>query len=472
MADLLPQLLTRHWITLHGLVVFTGLAVYITASHTLHQRRHPSAAIAWMVGLALMPYVSLPLYLMFGNRKVVDPRLLEKKASPPVPQAAGLPPTRQLAAALGLPDATVYTALQVHGDGGQALQALLRVVDGAHHTLDVCTFILGRDALSRALAQRVLARARAGVRVRLLLDGVGYFVGGMPTLRELKRAGVQVALFAPLTSALRGRTNLRNHRKMTLADGQWLWCGGRNLAAEYFDGDLQGFAPAPPHAWGDLSFDLQGGLAMQAQRQFEQDWAFATQAPVPAPASAPVATASSGPALGQLVPSGPDQLDDTFYTLLVSGCYTSRRRVLAITPYFVPDTSLLLALTLAARRGVQVDLLLPRRSNHRLADIARNRALRELWRAGAGIWLAPRMLHAKAIVIDDELALVGSANLDERSLFLNYELMVAFHHTPDIRQFAQWIERQRAGAQAYALHKPGLWRELTEGLVLWLAFQL
>jgi cardiolipin synthase len=472
MTDWLPQLLARHWISFHGLMVVLGLGIYITASHTLHQRRHPSAAIAWIVALALLPYAALPLYFMFGNRKVVAYRPAARKTQAPSPLATTpLAGMQQLAAALGLPAPATYAQLQVHADGAQALQALLRVVDSATRTLDLCTFILGRDALSHTVTQRLIQRAQSGVRVRLLLDGVGFYVGGMPSLKALRAAGVQVALFVPpLTSALRGRTNLRNHRKMTLADGHWLWCGGRNLAAEYFDGQLNGLPPSR-NPWTDLSFDLQGALAEQAQQRFGLDWAFATRGAAPQPAAHRPAL-EAGPAQAQLVASGPDQMDDTLYTLLVSGCYTSRHRILAITPYFVPDTGLLLALTLAARRGIAVDLVLPRKSNHRLADIARNRALRELWSAGARIWLSPRMVHAKAVVIDDDMALVGSANLDERSLFLNYELMVAFYHPPDILEFAHWIAQQRAAAHPYVLRQPNLWRELVEGLVLWLAFQL
>ena len=174
----------------------------------------------------------------------------------------------------------------------------------------------------------------------------------------------------------------------------------------------------------------------------------------------------------QLIPSGPDQSDDTVYSLLISSCFTARTRILAVTPYFVPDPTLLMALTLAARRGVAVDLVLPRRSNHRLADMARRAALRDMAAAGARVWLLPGMIHAKAVVIDGDIALAGSANLDERSLFLNYELMIAFYLPQDVQGFARWIELQRAGASLYRARPPNFLREFAEGLVRWLAFQL
>jgi cardiolipin synthase len=143
-----------------------------------------------------------------------------------------------------------------------------------------------------------------------------------------------------------------------------------------------------------------------------------------------------------------------------------------VSPYFVPDATLLMALTLAARRGIAVDLVLPCRSNHRLADMARHAALRDMSAAGARVWLIPKMIHAKAVIIDDELALAGSANLDERSLFLNYELMIAFFEPADVQRFAQWIEGHRASAPLYRARPPGVMREFAEGLIRWVAFQL
>ncbi len=462
------------WVTLHGLVVMLGLAIYAFASRTLRQRRHPSAGIAWIISLVLMPYAALPLYLMFGSRKLVAYRGMGL-TQPLLQQASagGALVTGKLETAMGLPEAAEFEALAIHQDGREALEALRGIINGASHSLDICSFLIGRDALGDEIAALLILRARAGVKVRLLIDGIGIYLGGRPNLRELSAAGVRVALFvSPLRSALRGRTNLRNHRKMVLADGTWLWCGGRNLAAAYFEGD------AAKPAWIDLSFDLHGALAAQAQQRFDRDWAFALTG-VTAKPDHQVASASNLPSpdaaqghSARLVPSGPDQVEDTLYTLLVSGCFTAQKRILAITPYFVPDPTLLMALTLAARRGVAVDLLLPAQSNHRLADIARHSALRELAAAGARVWLIPGMVHAKAVLIDDGLALVGSANLDGRSLFLNYELMVAFYDPAVVEDFATWITRQRRQAVLYRAEPPGLVRELVEGLVRWVAFQL
>lgn len=471
---MLNEFLSRWGLTVHGLVTVAGLAIYAIASHIRRQRRHPSAAIAWVMSLALIPYVALPLYLLFGSRKVL--RGPSAQATPALPfhahsSRALAPRFRQLAAAMGLPRASTYQQLSVHQDGHEALAALRSVMAGARSTLDICTFLLGRDALGGEIMELLMQQAGRGVRVRLLVDGIGTYLGGRPDLKPLSAAGVQVALFvSPFRSPLPGRTNLRNHRKMVIADGRRLWSGGRNLAAEYFAGDANCQPPRAP--WIDLSFDFSGDLARQAQQRFDQDWAFATQGsqPVlPLPAFAAPASELAG---GQLIASGPDQAEDTLYALLISSCFTARSRILVVTPYFVPDATLLMALTLAARRGVAVDLVLPRRSNHRLADMARPAALREMSAAGARVWLVEGMIHAKAVVIDSELALAGSANLDERSLFLNYELMIAFFEPADVQRFARWIDLQRDGARRYRSQPPGFMRELSEGLVRWLAFQL
>ena len=454
-----PQLLS-----VHGLIVVIGLFIYMLTTHSLQQRRAPAAAISWVLAIALIPYIGLPLYLLFGTRKIVHSRsrILSTAATPGLNLDDTWP--RQLAASMGQPPVASYESLRIHVDGEQALQSLWELIDNAEHQLVLCTFILGRDSMGRALIERLINKAHSGVKIRLMIDGVGRNMSGRVNLCSLKAAGAQIALFGPILHVpFKSGTNMRNHRKMLIADGVRLWCGGRNFAAEYFE-SVSKHGP-----WKDLSFDLKGLLAAQALELFERDWAFATRSPMPE--RDPAEQITSEP-FAQVIASGPDQADDTVHDLLVTACFKARSRITAVTPYFVPSDALLMALSLAARRGVTVDLILPKRSNHAMADFVRHRALRELAGSGGRVWLAPYMLHAKAVVIDDSLALSGSANLDSRSMYLNYELMVAFYAAADILRFASFIEDHRKAAERYLARKPGLLRDLTEGLVLWLAFQL
>lgn len=460
-----------HLLTLHGVYALVAVLVYVVSSHAVQQRRHPSAAIAWMLFILLMPYIALPAFLLFGFRKLARP------ASPdPAPVPRGQSWAVETIMALRQPAPAAYRDLAVHQDGREARAALLEIIAAASHSIDCSTFLVGRDHLGDEVIDGLCAKARSGVRVRLLVDGFGHLMAGRPNLQRLAAAGGEFALFVePLWSPLKGRTNLRIHRKMLLVDvgseSARMWCGGRNFASEYFEGE----GSARP--WHDLSFDLRGDFLQQAHDLFEHDWAFAVgrtsvpEAVTPAsPEPAPELVLE--PNVAQLVASGPDQEDDTVYELLLTSAYRARERIILVTPYFVPESALLLALCLAARRGVRVDLLLPARSNHRLSDLARGRALRSLAQAGGHVWLAPTMLHAKLVAIDDRLALAGSTNLDSRSLFLNYELMVAFHNPADVLRFQSWFSRECSFASAYAAKNPGLLRDVMEGMLLWLAFQL
>jgi cardiolipin synthase len=497
-------------LSLHGLVTVAALLTYVSLTRALHQRRYPSAAIGWVISLLLLPYVALPLFLLFGTRKLAQGSLPLSDADSRA--AHDLPWPQALAASMRLAPAAHYGGLSIHADGAASLVALRRVIDTASRTLDVCTFILRGDAVGREIGDALIGKARAGVRVRLLLDGIGRWLAPPPDLRRLRAAGVEVAIFVPVIhSPLRGRLNLRNHRKMVIADNEWLWSGGRNLAGEYFDDGGKG--------WRDLTFDCAGPLVDSASALFARDWAFANGAPragaastreerpnalrasdaapderrakghiapgagavgsarhltteIDPPIPAVVSGSNHSQPLAQLVPTGPDQGDDTLLSMIVTAAFRARRRIVAVTPYFVPDESLLGALTLAARRGVVVDLLIPARSNHRMADIARHRALRDLDRAGGHVHLLPRMIHAKCLVADDTIAFAGSANLDARSLYLNYEMMIAFYAAADVQRFSAWIDAQRHDAATYVAHPPGLVRDMAEGLVLTLAFQM
>jgi cardiolipin synthase A/B len=449
-------------VSLHSLVVVLSVLTYILTTRARRERRPPSIAIAWVLGMIALPYLVLPMYVMFGRRK------LPRKTSPRsgVRSFAGHW-AQDLIESFGLPGPS-RAAISMHGDGRDSADALFAVMSSAVSRLDICTYILGDDAFGREVMQRMVERAGRGVDVRLLLDGVGAVQLPRVCFKSLELGGVETAIFSPLFARkTQGPRNLRNHRKMVIADGAHLWAGGRNLAAEYFFG----VAGAP--AWRDLTFDLRGPVAGAAAAQFEADWVAAGGKPASADVAAAAGAAPhSGASEAQFLPSGPDQTEDTVHALLIDGCFQARDRMLAVTPYFVPDVSLETAMRLAARRGVRVDLVLPASSNHRLADFARNRALRSLSQAGVNVHLMPYMSHAKAVVFDHSLALSGSVNLDSRSLLLNYECAVVFYGRAEINWLAQWIDARIPETVPFKLRRPGLLRDLCEGLLLTVAYQL
>jgi len=465
-----------------------GLLVYASVTRMRRQRRHPAAALAWILTIIVFPYLGLPAFLIFGTRKVVRPG----PPGHPAPLGPWADPAHapawstRLLAALNVAGPVPVQTVAFQADGAEALAALLGLIDSAQRTLDICTYMLARDAVGRAIAHKLAERARAGVRVRLLVDAIGSWRFPHAHNDLLLPAGVRRRAFMPmLLNPRRGHTNLRNHRKIAIADGERVWSGGRNLAAEYFTGK-RGRAP-----WLDLSFTAHGLLALQAQAMFEGDWRIAPglrraprtsyaqrveqfltrRAALPdQDAGAPVQPPAY--ALAQWVPNGPDFHNDNLHALLVSAIIHAERRVLMATPYFVPDEGLLDALILAARRGVHVMLLIPEHSDHHLADLARGRAIRELAALDGDVRLLRHMLHAKAVVVDDALALCGSANLDGRSLFINFEAMAAFYGQAQILWLANWITGTADGCRQLYPHHPTWWRDLLERVGGAVMFQL
>ncbi len=443
----------------HFLVVAVALLVYVLTTRAQRQQRAPTTAIAWVMALVLLPYVMLPIYLLFGQRK------LRPAGSPRPPRSS---PASHWAAELvesfGLAPPSPCD-IRMHADGTDARAALWEVIEGARERLDVGTFIIGTDAFGQDVLARLVRRAREGVKVRVLLDGFGALSLPRRHFEQLREAGGDIAVFRPLFSLRNtGPRNLRNHRKLTVADDQWLWSGGRNLAGEYFCGNER-----YPQPWRDLSFDLKGNVAAAAARQFSHDWASVRKRK---PRSIPDLAQPRGASLAQFLPSGPDQTEDTAQSLLIDASFRAQHRLLAITPYFVPGDGLRDALRLAARRGVQVTVAIPQVSNHHLADFVRSRAMRDLARAGVTFRMLPFMVHAKAVVVDEDLALCGSINLDGRSLLLNHESAVVFYNPKEIDWLAHWIETTASAGETFRARRPSLARDLAEGLLLTIAFQV
>jgi len=306
----------------------------------------------------------------------------------------------------------------------------------------------------------------------LLLDGVGSFSFTKTRFKPLLKQGAEIAWFIPIIHRpFRGRINLRNHRKMVIADNKQVWAGGRNISGDYLGPDCP--RDDLGDCWVDMSFVQKGAIVANYLTIFEEDWAYVTYAKKVVThklESTDITTKKTSEL--QLIPSGPDVKGDPIYAVILTACYDAKNKIKIATPYYIPDDNIQKALTLAAIRGVTVDLIIPEKSDHKITDIARNRALRELTNAGVNIWLLPKMIHAKVMIWDDNFAMSGSANLDIRSLFLNCELMSAFYSEHDIKWLSQWFTSLQKTCKSCQVQHVTAATELVEGLALLGTFQL
>jgi len=402
------------WFSLHHAIGVVTFALTIVFSAKVLRRRRPAGtSAAWLLGIVLVPYVAIPFFLALGDRKL---------------RTASQKPGLRLAAA---PTQAAPPVDVVWLDRPElALERLLDEIRGASRAIHISTFLLGHDEVGRRIVAALTGRARDGLEVCLLLDGLFASGTSRRALGELRAAGGRVVVFLPLLHLpWRGRTNVRNHRKLAVFDDVRVIVGGLNLSDDYL-----GQTPRADR-WRDLSILVTGEPAVALSRLFRADWAFARGGPlaaIEAPAFEPINI--------EVIPTGPDCSEDTWHDTVLQLVFDARRRISIATPYFAPDESLLQALAIAARRGVEVTIVVPARSNHWLADRVAGQMLRDL--AAAGVHVAryrPAMMHAKCLLVDDAIAAVGSANFNARSLFLDFEVTVVLHGEAHNRRMAQWF---------------------------------
>ncbi len=424
-----------------------GIAGFILAfflvARLMSEKRAPANTFAWLLIIILVPWVGVPLYLLLGGRKLR--RLAERKSRlrPTLPvgsqspfRSTDSPIVHTIVSAGGAPP-VAGNSLRLITDGEDAYAQLEHRIRAAKQCIHITSFILGNDDTGRRIVKLLAQRAQDGVKVRLLLDAVGsMFTRGL-FVHPLRRAGGKIASFMPvLPFTTRGSANLRSHRKIAIFDHCTAIVGGHNLAREYL---------GPTHLarrWQDFGAVIEGPAAALLHEVFIADWCFATrESPEVLHAEIPLDRVAQprGVAELQVVASGPDVPGDPLYEGIVSMIQEAKRSIWIVTPYFIPDDVLLRSLMVKARSGIDVTLVIPRRSNHPIADFARKHYVREMQRAGARVLLFhPGMLHAKAMIVDDQAAFFGSPNFDLRSLFVNFEIGVLVHSAGEVRAMKAW----------------------------------
>jgi len=409
----------------------------------LVRRKEPSSTIAWILTLLFLPAVGAILFLLFGRDRIRWPakrkRELDAIVRAQVAASREEPPDADGVARIPVTDpleralfrigqrlthlrATSGNAVDVLTEGDATYEALGAAIDGARHHVHAQYYLIRDDATGAWFRDRLCAAARRGVCVRLLMDGYGCFALGPGWRRPLRKAGVRVGDFLPMRSVLLQPINLRNHRKIVVVDGETAFTGGFNIGDEY-RGHMKGVG-----GWRDVHLRIRGPAAAELQRVFFQDWAFATGEPIDPGQYFPKHTPARGDATIAVVTSGPDTRTEAIHRLFFGAIVGAEREVLVTTPYFVPTESLLVAMELAAMRGVELDLLLPGHSNHGVTFHAGRSVYGPLLDAGVRLLeYGPGIVHAKTLVADGRVALVGSANMDLRSFRLNFEVHTLVH---------------------------------------------
>ncbi len=398
------------------------------------RRRTPASMIAWFLVIFSIPYAGVFLYLFLGRRKIPKTPFKADFSRVHRNDAARLSPIESVLHRHGIPPATDGNDFTLIVDGTDAYAALRDAIAQSRRSIWLATYIFEPDEVMLPLMELLAAKARDGVDVRLLIDAVGSFgLYVRPSrLDALKAAGVSIAFFMPLRPFLRNtHFNLRLHRKIYLFDGTVAFSGGMNLSRDYFGPD------ANPKRWNDLLFRIEGPATDYYRSVFISDWNFSSSdlLDVP-PAQAP---AAGGERL-QVVPSGPDIASDALYDALLNAVFNARKRIWIVTPYFIPDEATMHALRIAHTKGVDIKIITPKTPDHHIFEIARSSYMREISDWGGDIAVYDRtMLHAKAILIDDDHVVAGTLNFDQRSLFLNYEIVCIGHGGAMFTAVEQWM---------------------------------
>ncbi len=445
----------------HFAIVCGFLLAAILVMSILRKQKTSSSAFAWLMVIFFAPYIGVPLYLALGGRKLKrDAHTKENihlvgQETIPLEDAD---PIDALLREYGIPGATCGNEVRLCQDGTQTYNELIKLIETAEHQILITTFILSRDEIGKAVVEKLAKKAASGVTVRLLLDDIGSLFTSRRFLAPLLKNGGKVAYFMPLLRApFHGRTNLRNHRKIAIADQKLVLAGGTNIAKEYIG------PTSFEDRWLDLSFVLKGPAVRHYLEVFQSDWEFASGETVNIIPPCMKNSQISGKGVVQVVPSGPDVPKDPVHDALLTAAYTAEKRLWIVTPYYVPDEALAQALRLAAQRGVDLRVLVPEKSNHKLADLARGTHLRELAECGGKVIKYPHMVHAKVIVVDDRLGVVGSANMDMRSLFLNYEIVMFSYSKAEIKPVHDWVEKLMSAGKL-GVQKVGPVRDTAEGV--------
>lgn len=399
----------------------------IAAIDALWNGRTAQGTVAWVVSLILMPIVALPLYVFFGSRrfhgyrkarhistKAIAHIAANQKHSPlcvsETDKTEAIPPLEALLQTRQWDGNQVDLLI----NGEQTLDAILTAIEAAQHSILVQFYIIRDDDSGCRLQQALINKAQQKICVYLLYDEIGSSELPHSYIKELTSAGVRCSKFNPLQIRHRMQLNFRNHRKLVIIDEQFCFLGGHNIGNEYMGQDPS-IGP-----WRDTQIKITGPATLAAQRSFIEDWYWAQHY---VPSFNWQSKASTATSKVLMMASGPADNSESMSLSIVHLINQAKQRLWLTSPYFVPDLKVVGALQLAALRGVDVRIMIPKRTDNPLVALAAQSYIEELRQHGIGFYqYQPGFMHQKVMLIDHNFSMIGSANIDNRSLRINFEL--------------------------------------------------
>jgi cardiolipin synthase len=472
--------ISRFWP--HLAAGFDFLASLLASVHALLHKRDSRAATLWIGFIWLMPVFGPLFYLALGVNRIRRRAALlgvHKTFSRPVPKNLGEPQhegaehLKMLARAVSrivTPPLTTGNKIQPLVNGDEAFPAMLAAIESARKSVSLSTYIFDNDATGKKFVAALGRAVNRGVEVRVLIDSMGVRYSWPPVTHKLRHAGVNTARFLPSLAPWRVATvNLRNHRKSLVVDGETAFTGGMNIRHGNILGTRWGEATDEPNVAGhkrataredarptknavqDLHFQVHGPVVAQLQEAFANDWAFCTHEVLDGDIWFPQLS-SCGNIIARVITDGPDGDFEKLRWTLLAALAEAQTSVQILTPYFLPDTTLISALNLAALRGVRVDIILPAKSNLPFVRWASRALWWQVLERGCRLWLTPPPFdHSKLMIVDGHWVLLGSANWDARSLRLNFELNLEGYGRDLAHDLTAVIEKKLRGAREVTL---------------------
>lgn len=430
------------------LSIFLSVTVVLIGTVIFLENRNPSQTVAWLVILATVPYLGFIFYLLFGRFYRKERKIRKKYTSIPESftqlesaYSATLAFSKEFsdeklklmnfAKKISNSPISFATDSEVLTNGDKTFSAILEAMNNAKHHIHLEYYIVRNDGLGNQIKDTLIKKVKEGVEVRFLIDDVGSVSLSKDYIGAMIKAGVQVRYFNEVHVPLfNNKLNFRNHRKIVVVDGQVGFVGGLNIGDEYLGkSEEYGF-------WRDTHLKVSGESVGALQLIFLQDWYYMTKEEFKIQNYLPIPSESHVENGGvQIISGGPDNRQTVIKDLYFSMITSASKTVWIASPYFIPDADIASAIKIAARSGIDVRLLVPQKADHRIVFYASHSYFEEFLEAGVKIFEYTKgFMHSKLVIIDGEVASIGTANMDMRSFHLNFEVTACLYKTNSVKE--------------------------------------